>query len=860
MKSSLPFLAVLIYLVVVLPLPILAQQPPISLGPVPPHGWSKRFGDARNDDGFAVAVDSNGNVLVTGQFVDTVDFGGGPLTSAGEPDIFVAKFAPNGTHLWSKRFGGVLSDRGLAIAVDASGDVVLCGWFIATVDFGGGPLTSISSAEKIFVAKLAGADGSHLWSKNFGRTVFERHQGLAVDSEGDVVVAGYFAGTANFGGGPVTSVGVADIFVAKLSGADGSHVWSKHFGDINAGFDTRLRDAGVAAAVDSKGNVVLAGLFEGVVEFGGGPLTSAGFADIFIAKFAGADGTHLWSKRFGDTSMDFARGVAVDSTDNVLVTGAFNGTVDFGGDPLINTRDVFDVFLAKFAPDGAHLWSRHFTSGTVTSGTGFGVAVDANGDPVVTGIFGGAVDFGGGPLTNAGFEDIFVAKLSGADGAHLWSQRIGGMGGDYGLGVAVDPRASVLVTGYFFQTVDFGGGPLTSAGFDDIFLLKLGMPPQLVADYKFQTTLASDLAGAPDLSPIGTNTFINESVGGTSHTVLDFPAGNGVELAGATSIIPADAYTIAVEFRFDSTAGPRRLLDFKSGAANSGLYNLSGALNFFPVATGPGGAFAPNTYAQVVLTRDAARQVVGYVNGVQQFSFTDTSDLAVIDASDRLRFFQDDMAVPGEDSGGAVARVRLFTGALSPDEVAALDRFTGPLDEYALSMTPHNRIVRPGQMTTFTVTVTPAGAGFAAPITFSVTGLPARTTFSFSPNPLTPGTSAASTTLTISTTAASASLRPPGKSGTEPTLLALWLSLCGLAGLGLVIERRNYGTLRLRLFLAMLLGLLLLFQAACGSGSPVAPRPPAQSQSGTPTGRSTVTITATSGARIHSTTVTFVVL
>jgi hypothetical protein len=82
------------------------------------------------------------------------------------------------------------------------------------------------------------------------------------------------------------------------------------------------------------------------------------------------------------------------------------------------------------------------------------------------------VDFGGGPLTSDG-NDIFVAKYKEVEGSHLWSARFGGANSDLGNSVAVDANRNVVVTGSFRDTVDFGGGPLTSVGGSDIFLVKL---------------------------------------------------------------------------------------------------------------------------------------------------------------------------------------------------------------------------------------------------------------------------------------------------------------------------------------------------------------------------------------------------
>ena len=113
-----------------------------------------------------VAVDASGNVIITGHFYSTTDFGGGALTSVGNEDIFVAKFAPDGTHLWSNRFGDGSSEYGRSTAADASGNIIVVGVLYGSVDFGGGTLTDAGSGD-IFVAKF-GSDGTHLWSKRYG--------------------------------------------------------------------------------------------------------------------------------------------------------------------------------------------------------------------------------------------------------------------------------------------------------------------------------------------------------------------------------------------------------------------------------------------------------------------------------------------------------------------------------------------------------------------------------------------------------------------------------------------------------------------------------------------------------------------
>jgi hypothetical protein len=117
------------------------------------HLWSEQIGGTSSDQAKSVTVDGGGNVLITGYFIGSVDFGGGPLPSTGL-DIFVAKYSASGSHLWSKRFGGSSSDLGNAIAVDGSGNVFVTGYFQNTIDFGAGPLAS-NGALDLFLTKLS---------------------------------------------------------------------------------------------------------------------------------------------------------------------------------------------------------------------------------------------------------------------------------------------------------------------------------------------------------------------------------------------------------------------------------------------------------------------------------------------------------------------------------------------------------------------------------------------------------------------------------------------------------------------------------------------------------------------------------
>ena len=195
----------------------------------------------------------------------------------------------------------------------------------------------------------------------------------------------------------------------------------------------------------------------------------------------------------------------------------------------------------------------------------------------------------------------------------------------------------------------------------------------VTADYRFENSLADSVGAAAELSAIGAHAigFIDEAVLGQTRPVLTFNRGSGLELAPA-SVAMGSEYTIELVFRFDRLDGYAKIVDFTNATEDRGLYSFDGRMAFWPITTGFGAAVEADSYAQVVLTRDATDNVVAYVNGARQLSFHDTGDMAVIDANDTLRLFSDDTATANEDSGGAVSRIRLYDGPLSAGDVAAL--------------------------------------------------------------------------------------------------------------------------------------------------------------------------------------------
>ncbi|HSB17908.1 MAG TPA: SBBP repeat-containing protein, partial [Bryobacteraceae bacterium] len=276
---------------------------------------------------------------------------------------FQPALAADPAYLWSKAFGSPTNDQGTAVATDASGNVYLTGSFTGSANIGGQNLVCGTSGDCLFLAKFA-PDGTPLWSKSFN-SGYASGKAVATDADGNVFLAGVFA-NANFGCGTVSG----SIFAAKLA-PDGSCLWSKPFKSVATGGSTNAggNDAASGLAIDAGGNVFLTGKFgcstsEGcAINFGGGLITSPqrpGYGGIFLAKLAGTDGSHQWSKAYGGVSgMDYTSGVAVDSSGNPSITGYFSSSIlNLGGSNLTNAGPP-DGFLAKYrGSDGAPLWSK----------------------------------------------------------------------------------------------------------------------------------------------------------------------------------------------------------------------------------------------------------------------------------------------------------------------------------------------------------------------------------------------------------------------------------------------------------------------------------------------------------------------
>jgi hypothetical protein len=268
------------------------------------------------------------------------------------------------------------------------------------------------------------------------------------DGAGGVVAAGTFTGTLDFGGGPlVNSGGAKEIFVARLDSA-GNQVWSQQFGDGSS-------DAVVQAlANDGPSAILLSGTYGPSIAFGGTTLTPAAGAtngDFLAALDLGAGGP-LWSKGLPSTSNILA---GVDGSQNILIAGAFSGSIDLGGGSLTSVGGT-DIFVAGLDPMGNHRWSKSFGSG---SDDGLGaIAAIPTGGMLITGVGSDTIDFGGGAQPpNAPFLVVFDGA-----GNQVWTKAFSGFAEIEG--VAADGSAGFVVGGAAIGDVGLGSTDIPPAG------------------------------------------------------------------------------------------------------------------------------------------------------------------------------------------------------------------------------------------------------------------------------------------------------------------------------------------------------------------------------------------------------------
>lgn len=525
----------------------------------PTLSYSTYLGGNGSDTIEALALDSIGNIYLTGSTISS-DFPGAPLNQSvrGQGDIFVAKLSADGqTLLYSAILGGDSSEQVSGLALESDGRVLIAG-LTDSSDFPTAHAFQTNRADRDgFVARLS-PDGARLdFSSYLGGDSMDWGSAVGVDGAGDVYVTGFTASADFLQPLPAQPTGGAGTFVVKLS-VDGGTL---HY--------TRILSEGDPQdlAVDAAGSVYITGTasagFPLVKALQGCRATSG---DVFVTKLQ-PNGAIDFSTCFGGSDRDYSFSIAVDSVGGIYVGGQ-TASYDF---PLINaydrTRGLYDdAFISKLSSDGQTMLYSTFIGGYGMD-TVFDLAVDSHGNAYATGS-NQSEDFPlVDPLPMVG--DGFVAKLNHQGNMLLFSSRLGG--GRDAAGIAIALRAnSIYVAGWTqsdaFPTVH----PLQPQlqGGQDGFVTKIDIP---------STTLTSQLIDDVTSEPIRNQSGTVTLYAGTNFLdSADFHT-NG---QGAFTVEFSGPISQSVRLEYGGVAGyARQFYDRKRALSQASAVPLHSGLN-----------------------------------------------------------------------------------------------------------------------------------------------------------------------------------------------------------------------------------------------------------------------------------------
>lgn len=382
------------------------------------------------------------------------------LSSSGGDDIWFAKYSPNGQLVWAQSIGSNNTDNANSISLDTDGNIYLGGNFLNTIDFDPGSGVTelsaiVSSNSDGFIAKYNN-NGNFISAFQIGGASVDNVQQVEVDYEGNLVVTGNVSGICDFDPSSSTfnlTAGFNTIFLAKYS-ANGQFIWAFILSSSGP-------NNGQSIGILLNNSIVLGAIFQGDFDADPGndfvPISHNNNYDAFLGCYT-SDGEYVWSGSIGGTGEDRINSLVVDEDNQIFVGGFFNATVDF--DLAFETSEVTsvgndDAFLASYTSNGGLTWVR--TWGGTGADEVQSVSINNQGRVSVSGGYNGIVDFnpqsGVDLKTAIGGTDAFVSVFS-DNGNYINSVCVGGIGYDFANATLISTN-SVFFAGLFANSVDF---------------------------------------------------------------------------------------------------------------------------------------------------------------------------------------------------------------------------------------------------------------------------------------------------------------------------------------------------------------------------------------------------------------------
>lgn len=452
------------------------------------------LGGSDADQGTAIAVDTAGNVLITG-FTASMNFPTATATASttaalqaafndgGDYDAFVTKFSPNGALLFSTYLGGSDSDQGTGISFDSQNNIYVAG-FTRSPDFPtAGASRGYSGTVDAFAAKLTPSGATLLYSTYLGGSQDDYANAIDVDSSGNAYVAGYTA-SSDF---PTTAApqtnnaGAYDAFVTKLISPTGAIAYSTYLG--GSGYDEAS-----SIIADGNGNAYVTGETTSANLITATSVASpalqgsygGGGSDAFVTELntLTTGPRVVYSTYLGGSGTDYGNGIDLDTQGNVYVTGFTQAGLP-GATALQATSGGGDAFVVKLNPAGTGLLYNKMLGGSGFD-EGSSIYVDGNNNAFVTGSTASS-DFPTVSTTTNGLQssygggasDAFISQLDATGNSLVYSTYVGGNGADYGYGIWVDSAGKIYVTGATASN-NLAPGTAQNSGVSDAFLVTSG--------------------------------------------------------------------------------------------------------------------------------------------------------------------------------------------------------------------------------------------------------------------------------------------------------------------------------------------------------------------------------------------------
>jgi hypothetical protein len=401
---------------------------------------------------------------------------------------------------WANSIGSHVKDLSGDIITDSENNVYVLGNFQGNIpiDNKNQNLNLISNGgSDVFLAKYSD-DGTLIWIKSFGGTGYDYAYSLAIDSQNNVFIVGYFTGTVDFdpsvNSNYLSSNGLQDIFISKFN-KNGQLIWVKSFGNSQNELSKKIK-------VDNQDNVYIAGGFYGTVDFdpslnGVFNITSGGSSDGFILKLNN-DGVFIWAKSFFgiQNGYDFVNDIEFDDNNDLYVLTSFFGMVDFdpgNGSHILNSfnSEVNNSCIVKLNKNGVFEWAKLIEceeNCVITE-----CDVDENNNIYIIGRFRGKLKLDDANenneiVPNGTAYDILLAKYS-PNSDFLWGFSLGSNSSDSGLDIKYFEN-QIYISGLFSKSVDFNPSQesefiLTSNSNKDAFIANYTFNGDFLNAYSF---------------------------------------------------------------------------------------------------------------------------------------------------------------------------------------------------------------------------------------------------------------------------------------------------------------------------------------------------------------------------------------